>query len=311
MARRGSAKAGSWLSGFWARASLFLLILISLGLAVLHNRVDDSRLFGGIREAADEIANPPMQAVDLPLSGMRRAGLWVSSFWSSAAKVRELEQENQRLRQWESLSHALYGKILRYEELLDMRGETKIQSISTRLIAESHGPFVHSALLRAGTNDGITEGQAVVDPNGMVGRVVRSSGNSARVLLLNDLNSRIPVKFEGNPARAILAGDNQKNPKLIYITEGYLPAPGTRISTSGDDGFLPAGITIGETIAADPDKNASDLRVRLYANLATIDFVQVLGVSPALTPEEDMAAAAESTNSELMAPIPETAETAQ
>ncbi len=287
MARRGSTGAFGWLSGFWARASLFVLVLVSLGFLVLHNQTDTSPAMNGVRGATDDVTSPAMQVINAPLNGVRRASDWLGSFWYSARRVRQLEQENRNLRQWESLSHALHGKILRYERLLNMQGQSDIHAVSTRLIAESHGPFVRSALLRAGRNAGIIEGHAVVEPDGMIGRIVRTGAFTSRVLLLNDLNSRIPVRFDGSAARAILAGDNQVHPKLIYITDAYIPPPGTRISTSGDDGVLPFGIAIGEVMAPSAADKNDEIRVRMFVNLATVDFVQVFGKPPVAPPEAE------------------------
>jgi len=284
MARRGSTNPFGWLSGFWTRISLLLLILLAAGLLFAHKQTDQSSALNGLRTGSDDLASPVMQLVDLPLSGGRRGFDWLTSYWNSAARVRQLEVENRNLRQWESLSHALHGKVLRYEQLLNMKGEVEIQSISTRLVAETRGPFVRSALLRAGRRDGVAIGQAVVAPDGMVGRIVRAGNNSSRVLLLNDLNSRIPVRFAGTGARAILAGDNGQYPTLIYITKNFVPVPGTRISTSGDDGVLPSGIAIGEVMETATEE---PLRVRMFANLGTVDFVQVFGNQPIIRPEDE------------------------
>lgn len=286
MATRGSTSLFAWLRGFWTQASLVFLILISVVMLAVNNRSGDEIAFKGVREGADEILSPAMQVIDLPLSGMQNAGKWISSYWNSAARLRELEKENRNLRQWEALSHALHGKILRYEELLNMQGETDISVVSARMIAESRGPFVRSGLLRVGRTKGVVVGQAVVNPRGMIGRIVTVGKNSSRVLFLNDLNSKVPVTFEGSISRAIISGNNTRYPELTYIGEGFSPQIGTKISTSGDDGILPAGLLVGEVIA--PRREGGNFQVNLYANLAIVDFVQVLSRPLVITPEQEI-----------------------
>ncbi|MBL4617514.1 MAG: rod shape-determining protein MreC [Robiginitomaculum sp.] len=287
MAIRRSTSPFTWLRGFWTQASLVFLILISVVMLAVNNRSGDEIAFEGIREVADEVASPAMQVIDLPLSGLQNAGKWISSYWNSAARLRELEKENRNLRQWEALSHALHGKILRYEELLNMQGETDINVVSARMIAEARGPFVRSGLLRVGRTKGIVVGQAVVNPQGMIGRIVTVGRNSSRVLFLNDLNSRVPVTFEGATSRAIISGNNTRFPELTYVGEGFVPKIGTRISTSGDDGVLPSGLLVGEVIA--PKREGGNFQVKLYANLAIVDFVQVLSRPLVITPEQEIA----------------------
>ncbi|VAV96499.1 Rod shape-determining protein MreC [hydrothermal vent metagenome] len=287
MARRGATGPFEWLRGFWTRASLVLLILISVGLLVSGRNSERETAFSGIRKIGDDVASPVMWVVNQPGNGFRYITHWIGSYWNAGKRVRELEAENKTLRQWEALSHALHSKILRYEQLLAMQGEAEVRVISTRIIAEAQGPFARSALLRAGRGDGVVKGQAVVDPDGLVGRIISVGNRSARVLLLNDLNSRIPVMFEGTLARAILAGDNSSDPKLIYTAREFIPKIGTRISTSGDDGVLPAGISVGEVVAVEEQGGVRELRVRMYANLSAIDFVQILAVQPIMPPEDE------------------------
>lgn len=280
-----------WLTKFWTQVSLVFLILISIILLVLNNRAEQNMPFENIRQIADDITSPAMQAIDLPLSGFQKMGNWLISYWNATSRVRLLEQENRNLRQWEALSHALHAKILRYEKLLNLQGEVEVRVVSSRMIAEARGPFVRSGLLPVGRTKGVANGQAVVDPQGMIGRIVTVGKNSSRVLLLNDLNSRIPVIFAGSSMRAILAGDNTRYPKLIFMGGDFIATPGTRISTSGDDGVLPAGLAIGEVLAGDGDASRKEFRVRIYANLTAIDYVQVLARQPVLSPEQEIEAA--------------------
>lgn len=286
MARRSyGSGAPSLFRGFWTRASILLLILLAVAFLLIGRNSDAPGAFPAARRATDDAVSPVMQVVNLPFSGFRKAVAWFGSYWNSAARVRELEAENRRLRQWEALSRALHGKLVTYERLLAMQGEQPVRVVSARLVAESHGPFVRSSLLRVGSDEGVQAGQAVVVPGGMIGRVVSAGNHSARVLLLTDLNSRVPVMIEGVNARAILAGDNTDFPRLEYVRKDLHIAGGTRVITSGDDGILPEGLAVGEVIP--PDGPLQMPRVRLYAKMSQIDYVQVLGLAPPKAPAED------------------------
>ena len=78
-----------------------------------------------------------------------------------------------------------------------------------------------------------------------MGRVTEVGARSARVLLITDLNSRIPVTLEGSRARAMLVGTNGPRPRLLYWPEGTPPAEGERVVTSAEANAFPAGLPVG------------------------------------------------------------------
>ncbi len=100
-------------------------------------------------------------------------------------------------------------------------------------------------LLSAGPNHGIRKGEIALDDRGLVGRVTEVGARTVRVLLITDLNSRIPVMLEGSRARAILAGTNGARARLMYWPEGIQPAEGERVVTSSEAGAFPAGLPVG------------------------------------------------------------------
>ena len=93
-----------------------------------------------------------------------------------------------------------------------------------------------------------TSGQAVVTGEGLAGRVAEVGDNSARVLFVTDVNSRLPVQVERTRERAILAGDNSALMRLTLAQSVAGVQRGDRIVTSGDGGSFPVGIPVGEVV---------------------------------------------------------------
>ena len=122
--------------------------------------------------------------------------------------------------------------------------------------------------------------------NSLSFRVVETGRQSARVLLLTDLNSRIPVMADRSNARAILVGDNSPYPRLEYVGRAPDIQPGDRIVSSGDDGILPRGLPVGEAVAT----REGGWRVRLYSDQAPIDFVWVWPYRRVTPPDEEVSA---------------------
>ena len=96
-----------------------------------------------------------------------------------------------------------------------------------------------SIIAAAGARAGIAKGQAVVAGGGLTGRVQAVGDSSARVLLLTDLNSRVPVMLEESRERAILAGDNSARPQIQFLRHAAAIRIGERVVTSGRGGVLP------------------------------------------------------------------------
>jgi rod shape-determining protein MreC len=183
-----------------------------------------------------------------------------------------LREENARLRAWYQLALSMRDKMDRYEEILALNPDPTAEAILARVIAETDGPFVKTRVLNAGANQGVAEDQAVLSEHGLVGRVVSAGQRSSRVLLLKDLNSRVPVMIERNDVRAILAGDNSERPQLRYLRPGHGLVSGDRVVTSGDGGLLPRGLPVGETFV----DGQGDWRVRLYSDDGPVDYVRVV-----------------------------------
>ena len=96
-----------------------------------------------------------------------------------------------------------------------------------------------------GKLDGIATGQAVIGADGLVGRVVEAGQGSARVLMLTDINSRVPVISESSREKSIAAGNNSETLSLDYVATGSEMKVGERLLTSGDGGVFPPGIPVG------------------------------------------------------------------
>ena len=112
----------------------------------------------------------------------------------------------------------------------------------------------------------------VLTEAGLIGRVVRAGRSTARLVLVTDFSSRVPVVLERSRVRAILQGDNGPLPTLQFLAPTARVAIGERVLTSGDGGLLPAGLVVGE-VAAVHDGVA---QVRPVADWSRLDWVAIL-----------------------------------
>jgi len=189
---------------------------------------------------------------------------------------RELRRELQQMKGWREAALQLEEKNARLRALNNVRLSPRISFITGEVLTDSGSPFRQSALLNIGRIDGVQDGSATVDGLGLVGRVSGVGERTARVILLTDLNSRVPVFIQPSGQRALLSGDNTTAPLLEFVDERARVRPGDRVVTSGDGGVFPSDILIG-TVAEDP---SGRLRARLAADYQRLEFIRVLRRAP-------------------------------
>ena len=120
--------------------------------------------------------------------------------------------------------------------------------IPARVILDPESPYLKSLLINKGKNNGVIKGMAVFSDGYLIGRVIKSNFFSARVLLITDLNSKIPVIIQDTDVNGILVGEGKKTDLLLeYTPDEFSPEPNKIIFTSGKDGMLAAGMPVAET----------------------------------------------------------------
>ena len=128
------------------------------------------------------------------------------------------------------------------------KSPNQIFSISAKVIIDLKSPYLKSLLINKGTRSGIKKGMSVFNKNYLLGNIIETNYISSRVLLLTDLNSKLPVIIENTNVNAILEGTGKKkNLSLSYLPENYIIESEKIIFTSGKDGFIQGGIPVAKT----------------------------------------------------------------
>ena len=160
-------------------------------------------------------------------------------------------------------------------ELLSSVQSLDYPFITAKGYGTSGASFVRTLTINAGTRDGIKVGQAVVNSNGLIGRIVETGFNASRVLLVTDINSQIPVITEETRNRAVLTGDNSNNLYLNFLSGHAVVSKGELLFTSGDGGLIPSGLLAGEVIS----KDGQYVFAKPVNNWDKINFVRVINWS--------------------------------
>lgn len=261
------------------RLSPAVAILACLTLMVFHKT--DILPVERLRVAVTDTMAPVLSVASKPfaLAGDYFSG--VTTIHDLRAENLRLMEENARLQAWYESALRMQAENQAFRELLNVKADPSLVHVTARVVSDPGGAFVKSLLVPIGVKDGIAKGNAVMAGNGLIGRVVETGNRSARILLISDLNSRIPVTVQNTRTRAILAGRNDELLRLERLPPDSGLAIGQRIVTSGDGGQLPADIPVGVIVSVEHD----NVLVRPLANLARVSHVQVINtnIDPALS----------------------------
>lgn len=266
---------------------LLLLMFVSVALLVM-SRVHNAYVERARAEVEQAMA--PMLAVMLvPLQPLRQFGRSISRFVDSSREIETLSAETQRLRGWEWRAKDLERRLETLERLNRVVPEKGLRFVTARVVVHGNGAFAHIALLNAGTEQGLRNGFPAISADGLVGRILTTGPSAARLLLVTDINSRIPVQIGSSRIRGIMLGDNSAQPKLGFVPPEASVANNDEVFTSGAAGIFPRGLRIGRTVVS-----GDTIRVKLDAALDQMDYVSVLfyetpalelvGNEPALAP---------------------------
>lgn len=252
------------------RLLLAVLVLCLLALFLLW-RIDSPR----VERLRAQVIDRVLPGFDWVMAPVTAAGTILRDFQSYQRlweQNRELQRELQQMRAWKEAALQLEQENARLRDLNNVQLDPQLTFVTGVVLADSGSPFRQSVLINVGARDGIRDGWAAMDGLGMVGRVSGVGERSARVLLLTDTSSRVPVLVQPDGQRALLMGDNSAAPVLDFVEMREQVRPGDRVITSGDGGVLPPGLLVGQ-VAEDP---AGRLRVRLAADYERLEFLRVL-----------------------------------
>jgi rod shape-determining protein MreC len=259
-----------------------LLMAVSLGLVVASKF--EPPVLGMARTAIQDAAAPLLRAVAVAVAPLLNAGRMVAEWQSIAGERNKLREENDRLKGWEARARALERQTTSLAEIARVVEEPRLAFVTARVVTGTGGPFVRAALVDAGREHGLKPGYPVMTAQGLAGRIIAAGSNSARLLLVTDYNSRIPVVIGAGAARAVMQGDNSPLPRIAYLPPDSRVQPGDDVFTSGVGGLFPRGLRIGTVV-----ETGDTLRVEPAARLDRLDYVSVLfseSLSALLSDEE-------------------------
>ena len=137
-----------------------------------------------------------------------------------------------------------------------------------KVLLDKESPFLKSIIVNKGSQDNVKIGMAVLDGPYLIGKIVEVNYATSRVLLISDLNSKIPVILEPGDIQSIMTGTGKNFGKIQHFEKEYNISEKKLIYTSGAGGVFKSGIPIGEFI----DEN----NIQFFSDLSQLTFVKLV-----------------------------------
>ncbi len=174
--------------------------------------------------------------------------IWKSyvALWDVRRLNGVLQEELNNARQDNQKHRESIAENIRLRKLLDLKDELKPPSITAQIIGRDPSLWFRTLIIDRGSAEGIATGMPVLTVEGVVGQILETSRNSAKVILAHDPNSAIDALIQKNRVQGILKGLGNQQYKLQYILKNANVEEGDMIVTSGLGGGFPKGIPLGK-----------------------------------------------------------------
>jgi rod shape-determining protein MreC len=228
-----------------------------------------------------DLVTPVWSVVRAPFDGAARAGDWVGDYLGAVSRNRQMTAELAAAKAGLQAAEADRVALRQLKALNRVRVPERRVLATARIVSATSGSVVRSAMISAGRSDGVVPGLPVIGADGLIGRTIEAGNLAARVLLLTDPASRVPVTVVRTGQAALLVGTNRPSLELRDRVGPDIPLRrGDRLVTSGDGGVFPPGLPAGVVLGA-----GEPIQVRPSAHPIGAGFVRIEAAFLPLPPD--------------------------
>ncbi|MCX7794440.1 MAG: rod shape-determining protein MreC [Thermodesulfovibrionales bacterium] len=203
----------------------------------------------------------------------------VSSEWRAFTlkkkRLREIEQDvallTERLAEYENIKR----ENIILKELLGLKDSEKKIIAFARVIRRGIARWTSAVVIDKGEADGLKKDMAVITPKGLTGKILVANRDFSEVLLLDDVNFRVAVRFLGSRTEGIATGTGQ-GVIVKYVPKDAEIIKGDWVITSGLDGLFPEGILVGYVADIRDREFFKEVSLKTSQDLRGLEFVAVI-----------------------------------
>ena len=252
-------------------------ILIPIGLIIFSlifyfGRFDNSNLSNELRAKSINTVYSITSIVSSPIN-LFKNGL------ESIYEIQNIYEENQRFKEMQLLDSASFQemvsmklKIAQYESLLNASDYIEYDFRTSRIVGDFSNNFNGTLIVNSGKEENIKLDMPVSGSNGIIGRISHVGERLSRVLLISNINSRIPVIISEDGYHGMLVGQGRENPIIEFVEHIEKISIGDLVTTSGKGGIFPPFQLIGQVVG----KKSNEIEISIFENIATLSHVKLL-----------------------------------
>ena len=248
------------------------VVLIALSFSLMFIGKADLVAMRDLRMSSNDFLAPVIDFVSAPIRGVETMAEGIRTVASLRAENVRLQAENDLLQRWRRRAEILESENQQLRSVTGAVSDENRSLITARAVTAPGGSFAHTILIAIGNESGIAAGDPVITSNGLVGIVYEVGRAYARVLMISDINARIPVMLASSSWPGLTIGRNGEYLELAFLPAEARPEVGELVLTSGHGGILPAGLAVGRVDRVDGD----DIRVRPAVEFRNLGYVSVL-----------------------------------
>ena len=248
------------------------VVLIALSFSLMFIGKADLVAMRDLRMSSNDFLAPVIDFVSAPIRGVETMAEGIRTVASLRAENVRLQAENDLLQRWRRRAEILESENQQLRSVTGTVSDENRSLITARAVTAPGGSFAHTILIAIGDESGIAAGDPVITSNGLVGIVYEVGRAYARVLMISDINARIPVMLASSSWPGLTIGRNGEYLELAFLPAEARPEVGELVLTSGHGGILPAGLAVGRVDRVD----GGDIRVRPAVEFRNLGYVSVL-----------------------------------
>ena len=252
--------------------SLLTLLFLSIIVIVLSNY--NFKVIQLIKIGVNEFTYRASFLISTPENKIQKINSQIKDHLKVYDNYKNLELELEKLKQKKLTNNFLK---MENEKLRDLINESiNSNEILARVLIDKESPFLRSIILNKGTKDKLKIGMAVVDEVHLVGKVIEVNFTNSRVLLLSDLNSKIPVVLEPIGMQAVVSGTGGTNGKIQYTKEEYSDDINNQeiiAYTSGLGGLFKPGLPVGKISRVNPHE------IIFFSDFKQLEYVKIISLN--------------------------------
>ena len=259
--------------------SSYRLIFVIILSCVLMYQDSQGGYIKTLRTYLSVLAYPITYMANLPKNTVESLRTSLLDRSSIIDENKKLKEENIQLKSDLQQVYKLDAENKRLYALLGSYPDRQRNFIFADIIATNTVPDRHQIIINKGSNNGVNVGDAVADPNGIIGHIIRDQYFSSEILLISDLEHAIPIEIINTGERAIAYGTgDMKRLEIRSIPPNSKAQKGDVVITSGLGGRYPEGFPVGEISGVNRTEGENFLTINLspFADLKIINEIWVI-----------------------------------